>query len=244
MHPRRQLTLALSPAVLVALLAVSCAPPTAQESEGIAARSAEWVAAFEARDVDALVALYTDDARVLPPNAAAMQGADAVRGVFAEMIDAGLSGDLQSIETMEAGDLGYHVGTYSLGIDGDEVDRGKFIEIWRKVDGVWLITADMFSSDLPAVPEGDMMIAVHEVEDAERWLAAWRGPDGRRAMFAANGASWVHTFQNTDNPNLTGLLIGVTDMAALTGMIDSEEGAAAKAADGVIDPIQVFVPAN
>ena len=75
---------------------------------------------------------------------------------------------------------------------------------------------------------------VHEVEDAERWLAAWRGEDSRHDLFRANGAARVHTFQGEENPNLTGLVIAVTDMRALEDMLSSDEGRAAAAADGVI----------
>ena len=52
-------------------------------------------------------------------------------------------------------------------------------------------------------------------------------------MFKANGAAHVHTLQDPDNPNMTGLIIAVADMDALTAMLESEEGQAAAAADGV-----------
>jgi hypothetical protein len=43
----------------------------------------------------------------------------------------------------------------------------------------------------------------------------------------------VHTFRSADNPNLTGLVVAVTDMDALDAMLTSEEGMAAAAEDGV-----------
>ncbi len=52
-------------------------------------------------------------------------------------------------------------------------------------------------------------------------------------MFTDNGAKRVHTFRSADNPNLTGLVIGVRDMDALNAMLSSEEGQAAAAEDGV-----------
>jgi len=78
------------------------------------------------------------------------------------------------------------------------------------------------------------LIITHEVKDAEHWLAAWRGENSRQEMFKANGAAHVHTVQDPDNPNMTGLIIAVTDMDALTTMLESEEGQAAAATDGVI----------
>ena len=77
------------------------------------------------------------------------------------------------------------------------------------------------------------LVITHEVEDAERWLAAWQGEDSRHKLFMANGAAHVHTLQDPDNPNMTGLIIAVADMDALTAMLESEEGQAAAAEDGV-----------
>jgi len=164
------------------------------------------------------------------------QGKEIVQSVFESMIAAGLSVELETVQTLAAGDLGSHIGTYVLTAEGAEVDRGKFMEAWRRSGGEWMMTADMFSSDLPAPgPPGQTLVVTHEVEDAEQWLAAWSGEDSRHAMFIANGASSVRTFQSPDAPNTTGLVITVTDMEALAAMLGSPEGAAAKAEDGVKD---------
>jgi hypothetical protein len=85
----------------------------------------------------------------------------------------------------------------------------------------------------------------HEVDDAELWLAAWRGEDSRHDLFKANGAKHVHTFRNADNPNLVGLVVAVDDLDALNTMLGSEEGIAAAAADGVrADTITVLTEAK
>ena len=77
------------------------------------------------------------------------------------------------------------------------------------------------------------LVITHEVEDADVWFAAWRGEDSRQNLFKENGAAHVHTLQSPDNPNLTGLVIAVSDMDALNAMLSSEEGMAAAAEDGV-----------
>jgi hypothetical protein len=105
----------------------------------------------------------------------------------------------------------------------------------------------MYNSDLPVpVPVADMpmthLMISHEVEDADRWLAAWAGENSRHTLFMENGAAHVHTFQNPDNPNLTGLVVAVSDMAALTAMLESEQGRVAAAYDGVImETMTMFV---
>lgn len=224
----------LSLAALALMIVAACAPPTAQDSPEIRAASAAWTEALNAGDLDALLAVYAEDAHILPPSAAPGRGHDAVRESFGPMIDAGLGGSLTSIEVAAAGDIGHHVGTYEITADGEVLDRGKYMEVWRQQGGEWKIAADIWNSDMPAAA-GALMVGTHEVKDADVWLAAWAGPDGRRADFAANGAPSVRVLQSPEKPNLTGLVIEVADMDALTAWLQSEEGARAKDEDGVID---------
>jgi ketosteroid isomerase-like protein len=223
-------------AVALSLIVVAAAAPlAAQDSDEIRARSAAWAEALNAGDIDALVSLYADDARIMPPNAAAGRGHNAVRKSFGAMIDANLSGALTSVEAAVAGGIGYHTGNYEITAGDAVVDRGKFMEAWRKVDGEWKMAADIWNSDGPGTGGGTLLVGTHEVKDAAVWLAAWNGPDSRRAEFAAHGAPGVRVFQSPDNPNLTGLVIQVEDMDALTAWLQSEEGTKAKAEDGVIE---------
>jgi ketosteroid isomerase-like protein len=217
------------------VVAVACAPPAAQESPEIAANAEAWEQNLNAGDLDSLVAMYAEDARLLPPNAEMAQGLDAVRAAFGSMIDAGLTGSLQTTEAMVAGDIGYRIGTFSLQApDGSTVDRGKYIETWRQVGGEWKISADIWNSDLPVAGAAGMTIAItHEVGDPEKWLAAWQGPESRHALFAEHGAPHVRVFQGTENPNLTGLLVDVADVEAFHAMLQSPEGQAAAAEDTV-----------
>jgi ketosteroid isomerase-like protein len=219
---------------LILLLAGCGLATTDGDPAKITARSAEWDAAMNARDIDALAALYTDNARLMAPNAAMTVGEDGIRAGFGSMIDAGLSVKLTSIEALVSGDIGHNVGRYVLSADGEEVDVGKFVETWeRGADGVWRIANDIYNSDRPAGGDNEHLVIVHEVENADRWLAAWRGEDSRHKLFAENGAAHVHTFLSVDTPNLTGLVISVNDMGALQEMLESEAGMAAAEADGV-----------
>jgi len=232
---------------LLALAACSQGGLSADPSE-ITSRSDAWDDALNAKDIDTLVGLYTSDARVMPPNGATERGSDAVRAQFGAMIDAGLSGELTPIETQVMGDTGYNVGTYILRAGGETADTGKYIETWKRGDdGVWRISNDIWNSDGAAQQGGEKthLLILHEVDDVNHWLAAWRGEDSRHELFKANGAAHVHTFRSPDNPNLTGLVISVTDMGALQEMIESDEGQAAAAADGVRrDTMQVLTEAN
>ena len=99
------------------------------------------------------------------------------------------------------------------------------------------MTNDIWNSDMPVTGHGGdgnpHLMVLHEVEDGDRWLAAWSGEDSRRDQFKANGAAHVHTFRNADNPNLTGLVFSVADMDTFNAYLASDEVASAAAADGV-----------
>ena len=220
----------------VIVVGVACAPPAAQESPELAAKSVAWEEAMNSKDVEAVVALYSENARLMPPNAETGQGHDAVREAFGGMIDAGLSVDLETTEALAAGNLGTRIGTYVLtSDDGTEVDHGKYIETWEKVEGEWVITNDIWNSDVPIGAGTTSLLGTHLVEDGDHWLAAWSGENSRHADFAENGAPSVRVFQSPDNPNLTGLLIDVADMDTFQAWLESEAGTAAKAEDGVKD---------
>jgi ketosteroid isomerase-like protein len=226
----------------VFLLAAACTQsvPSTDPSE-LLSRSANWETALNAGDIDTLVSTYAANARIMPPNEKAAKGRDAVRAAFGAMIDAGLSGKLTSVDTAVSGDVGYNVGVYELMAGDEVVDTGKYMETWRRGDdGEWYMTNDIWNSDTPIAPAAPVheppkthLMITHEVDDAEHWLAAWRGEDSRHDLFKANGAKHVHTFPSADNPNLTGLVVAVDDLDALNAMLSSEEGMAAAAEDGV-----------
>lgn len=210
------------------------APST--DTAALEASSDAWETALNAKDVDALVNLYTEDARLLPPDGAMTSGRDGVRTAFGGMMDAGIGGETTRVETTVSGDIAYIVGTFTL-VAGDEtVGTGKYIETWQRGDdGQWLIANDIYNNDPSPKPKMAMthIMITHSVDDADRWSAAWMGEDSRKELFKSNGAAHVHAFRSEDNPNLTGLVIAVKDMEALNAMLMSEEGQAAAAEDGV-----------
>jgi hypothetical protein len=78
------------------------------------------------------------------------------------------------------------------------------------------------------------VIAIHEVEDAKRWLNAWKpGPGSRHEDFQKHGAPHVRVFQSSDDSRLTGLIIEVEDLMVFRSFLASPEGAKAEAEDGV-----------
>jgi uncharacterized protein (TIGR02246 family) len=111
--------------------------------------AAKWMAAFNAKDIDAMTALYAEDAVLLPPDAPAIFGRDAVLAAMKEMFASGLGIELEDLEIKAENGLGYKAGRYRLlSEDGSLVDRGKYIEIWTKNDGTWVLHRDIWNSSV------------------------------------------------------------------------------------------------
>ncbi len=103
-------------------------------------------------DAAAAAALYTEDGKFLAPNADFLSGRAAIQGFFQGAIDGGIKGlNLTTLELEIQGDSAHEVGTYELVADGGVVaDSGKFIVIWKRVDGNWRLHRDMINTSRPA----------------------------------------------------------------------------------------------
>ena len=72
------------------------------------------------------------------------------------------------------------------------------------------------------------VIALHEVDDGDHWLSSPK----RGEIFGPLGIK-VRTFRDRENPNRTGVLLEVPDMAAFKEAMESEAAAQAMKFDGV-----------
>ena len=121
----------------------------ATDMKALEAGAAAWIKAFNAKDIEAMAACYAEDAVLLPPNAPAIFGRDAVLASMQEMFASGLAIELEDLEIKVESDLGYKAGRYRVSSeDGSLVERGKYIEIWTKVDGTWVLHRDIWNSSV------------------------------------------------------------------------------------------------
>jgi uncharacterized protein (TIGR02246 family) len=150
-------TLAMGVAVVAVCLA---ADKKSGVEQAIRDLDAQWCKAAQAKDVDKTVSYYSDDAIVLPPNAAIATTKEAIRSVWKDFLTspgAVLSWKTTKVEVAKSGDMAYASGTYESTMNdasGKPVnDRGKYLEVWEKqADGKWKCGADIWNSDLPAAP--------------------------------------------------------------------------------------------
>ena len=76
-------------------------------------------------------------------------------------------------------------------------------------------------------------IIFHEVEDGAVWAKAWKqGPGSRHEMFGKLGIR-CRSFRDPQNPNATGVMAEIPDMAAFQALLKSAEGQQAMTEDGL-----------
>ena len=119
--------------------------------EAILAAEKRFVAAYNRGDAPGSAAFYTQDGQIMPPNTEVVAGPLALEGLFRSFWDAGDTViKLETVEADGSGDIAYEVGRYTLsGKTGKVNDQGKYIVVWKKVDGQWKLYRDIFNSNMP-----------------------------------------------------------------------------------------------
>jgi hypothetical protein len=88
---------------------------------------------------------------------------------------------------------------------------------------------------IPKLEESTMSTAIifHEVQDGTVWAKAWKkGPGSRHEMFGKLGIK-CRTFHDPNNPNATGVMAEIPDMAKFQELLQSAEGQKAMREDGL-----------
>ncbi|MGQ0703727.1 MAG: YybH family protein [Gemmatimonadales bacterium] len=116
------------------------------------AANGQFTAAFTAHDAQALAGLYTEDAKVLPPNSDFVVGRTAIQTFWQGVMDAGVAGAALTVEEAVGTDsLAVEVGRYRLSSSaGDTIDEGKYIVWWKRASAGWRLHRDIWNSSRPA----------------------------------------------------------------------------------------------
>jgi ketosteroid isomerase-like protein len=152
----------LLPAPLALVLVLGgCAAASNPEinlaAEEAALRQADddFAAAGAAKDVNALMSFFAPDATMLMQNQPAVRGIDGIRGLFDQIVPAlgSMSWSATEVMVAAAGDIGITRGTYHMTLQtpaGPVDDVGKYVTVWKKVDGQWKVVYDVGNTDMPA----------------------------------------------------------------------------------------------
>lgn len=137
------------------LLSSAQAADLAAEDAAIRALDVEWLAAVNAKDATATAAFYAEDGQIMPSGAPAAVGREAITAVwqsFMGLPDFAMNFEPTRIVIAESGDVAWEIGFYDLSFTGESgpvSDHGKYVVTWTKVNGRWLVGADIFNSDGP-----------------------------------------------------------------------------------------------
>lgn len=124
-------------------------------TQGTSATNRQFEEAIARGDAAGCAAVYTDDAKILPPDSPELTGKQAAQGLWQSIIDMGVKGvSLQTLDLEEMGDRAVERGAATIDIQGESGQTvqasAKFIVLWRRqADGTWKWQWDCFNFDAP-----------------------------------------------------------------------------------------------
>lgn len=152
--------------MMASLLGAACAGPAPEPAPEpaafdldatrleIAELNERFTSAHLTGDVDVIDAMLAPDAVAYPPGAEAVRGFPALHDFTVEYLAAGLSEFREeTTEFYGNGEIVVDAGTYVVTWGAEPVtERGKYLNVWQKVDGEWKIRSNMWNVDAPAAP--------------------------------------------------------------------------------------------
>lgn len=146
---------------------VTMPPPVDVQAEEQAIRDLvrQWNTAITNRNADAIAMYYSEDAVFLPANAPVVRGRSAIRAAWADMFGMpSLSLDITPtrVNVAASGDMAEEVGTFRFSGEtpqGPMTDEGKYVVVWKKVNGEWKVSSDIFNSDREMIPPAPVSTA-------------------------------------------------------------------------------------
>ena len=122
--------------------------------EAIRSANEKFMTAFKQGNVAEVANLYTENAKLLPPNNQMMTGTESIQAFWQGAMNMGVrEAKLETVEVEAQGDTAYEIGRYTLAIKprGGELltDTGKYVVVWKKHDGAWKLHVDIWNTNTP-----------------------------------------------------------------------------------------------
>lgn len=114
--------------------------------------------AAAARDLPRVLAFYTPDALLMPAGLPTFRGREAIAAFFQGLPPAIVELRFTTEDVEAAGDgdaaCATETGRFELLAQGEGgapvvADAGRYLVVWRRVQGQWCLHRDMFNSDQP-----------------------------------------------------------------------------------------------
>ena len=116
----------------------------------IAQQNKQFTDAHVTGDVATIDSMFTADARSYPPGAPAAIGLAAIHQLTVEFLKIGVT-EFTEETTAFYGNAEYVIdeGVYFLRYGKGETERGKYVNVWKQVDGRWRIQANIWNASPP-----------------------------------------------------------------------------------------------
>lgn len=111
--------------------------------------------AITRHDLDATVALFADDAQILPQHGPAIRGRQEIEEYFQDSITPKMAYDTDTEMTLVRGDLGIEQGRYRVRNvrRGSDVEEGKYLHVWRRTGNDWKLYRIIYNTDVESRTE-------------------------------------------------------------------------------------------
>lgn len=137
------------------LLASACAPTststdTAADDQAIRAAMETLNSAIAGQNDSLAASVYAEDAVMMPPGAPRVAGRANIRAFWATVWPLKATLTMTPAQIQVAGEWASEEGTWTWTMPtpaGELRDHGKYLDVWRRVDGTWTITRDIWNSD-------------------------------------------------------------------------------------------------
>ena len=106
--------------------------------------------AFTRHDLPACLALFTEDAEILPQHGPKVKGQKEIEAYLQDSMNKRVSLDTQTEMSIVRGDLAVEQGRYVVrnvqrGLD---VEEGKYLHVWRRVGNDWKLYRMIYNTDV------------------------------------------------------------------------------------------------
>jgi uncharacterized protein (TIGR02246 family) len=126
------------------------------DEQAIRSISMKWMELEKKHDAAGCAALFAEDGVSYSMNSQPAVGPAAITKRFtedqAQSPKADINWTTERVEISASGDLAVEYGKYDvkgLGPNGSESDMGKYVTVYRKVNGTWKVAADIGTSTKP-----------------------------------------------------------------------------------------------
>jgi ketosteroid isomerase-like protein len=127
---------------------------TSADEKAIQDLDTAWIKAAQDKNVDKAVSYYADNAMMMPPGAPIATTPEQRRAAWQNLLsdpNMTINFGRTKLEVAKGGDMAYDVGWTEVKTKDAQgattTQRGKYIVVWKKINGRWKVVADTFNQD-------------------------------------------------------------------------------------------------